>query len=159
METLEVFPTESNKPNETRGLTGKKVKKAKKHGKKEKIESAGFLDVLSEAELKNLEEKIEESVDEVLSTGNVFARSPTRKNFEAYKQAIKKFLKLIEKRLYKMKEGVDVRSGRTRLNMVAEIVDEKLMEIAKRLFENEKSTLGFAAKVEEIKGLLLDLYR
>jgi hypothetical protein len=68
-------------------------------------------------------------------------------------------LRFIEKGLYKVKEDMGMDVDYPKLYMVAEKVDEKIHHLAGLLMENEKNTINFAGKVEEINGLVLDLYR
>jgi hypothetical protein len=76
-----------------------------------------------------------------------------------YKHSIKEFLKKIEKKLYKVKEDIDMDNETPRLHVIAEVVDNKIKEITDSLMNKEKNTLFYASRVEEINGLLLDLYR
>jgi len=155
---VEIFPTDPNVSKEPEKVL--KREKVKRSGKRStKKEATGFFEVLSEKECELLEERLQETLSEILDSGNAFVRSPTERNLKRYKEAIKRFLMLLEKRLYRIKDSYDVRQKRVRLNQIAEVVDERLKEIAERLMENERSTLNFAARVDEINGLLLDLYR
>ena len=94
-----------------------------------------------------------------MSAGNELVRSPTPQNLSKYKEAIKKFLKLIEKKLYKISGRLDTSTGAPRLHIVVEKIDEKLKELAEAIFSSERATINLASKVEEINGLILDLYK
>jgi hypothetical protein len=76
-----------------------------------------------------------------------------------YKNAIKEFLKLIEKKIYKLAGSFDMNSGRARLHLVVEEVNEKLMDLTEKIMKNERPTINLAARIEEINGLILNLYR
>ncbi|HCZ05791.1 MAG: uncharacterized protein PWP37_1693 [Thermotogota bacterium] len=155
---MEIFPTDPNVSKEPEKVL--KKEKSKRTGKKSsQSDATGFFAVLSEKECEVLEKNLQETLDEILDSGNAFVRSPTERNLRRYKESIKKFLMLLEKRLYRIKDSYDIREKKVRLNQVAEIVDQRLKEIAEKLMENERSTLNFAAKIDEINGLLLDLYR
>ena len=134
-------------------------KKTIRKGKKAKrSEEKGFFEILSESELDLLEERLQILVDEIVEAGNELVRSPTPSNLEEYKSKIKDFLKLIEKKLYKISGKMDLKTNMPKLHVVVEEINEKLEELAKALFEAEKGTLNIAAKVGEINGLILDIY-
>lgn len=143
----------------------KKTGKVKSKGKKILTrdsydqEWTGFIDMLGNVQLEKAEEEAKKSLQEVLKAGNRFSRSPTNKNFQAYRDSMRRFLQFIEKGLYSIREDMGANADFPKLYMVADIVDEKMHQIAALLMKNEKNTLLFAGKVEEINGLVLDLYR
>ncbi len=136
-------------------------KKAKKKGfhHKKIVDDVGFFEVLDDVELEALERRLAELVDEIIEAGNDLARSPTRRNLEKYKKKIKEFLKLVEKKLYKLSGRMDLESKKPKLHVVAEEVDKRIAEIAEAVFKAERPTLNIAARVGEINGLILDLLR
>ncbi len=152
--------------------TGNSVDKDKKskEAKRKKIKGSdknkgssqvwnGFMDMLGDIQLEKAEEEAKKYLEFVLSSGNRFSRSPTHRNFQGYRESIKKFLQFIEKGLYKVKEDMGMDVDYPKLYMIAEKVDEKVHQMAGLLMDNEKNTINFAGKVEEINGLVLDLYR
>jgi uncharacterized protein YaaR (DUF327 family) len=149
-----------NQVNEKK-KSGKVKSKNRKVSNREPYEQewTSFVDMLGDIRLEDAEEEAKKSLQEVLRAGNRFSRSPTNKNFQAYRDSMKKFLQYIEKGLYRIREDMGATVDFPKLYMVAEIVDEKMHQIATLLMKNEKNTLLFAGKVEEINGLILDLYR
>jgi uncharacterized protein YaaR (DUF327 family) len=131
----------------------KKVKSS--HGRYSEVENKGFADFLAEEE----EKDITALMDDIVQSGNDFSRSPTEENFEIYKKKVKEFLKLIEKRLYRMNELTSIEERRAKLYFIVEKVDKELEEISKKLFEAERSTLSYASRIGKINGLLMDIYR
>jgi uncharacterized protein YaaR (DUF327 family) len=117
------------------------------------------MDMLGDVKLEQVEEEARRYLEYVLSAGNRFSRSPTHRNFQGYRDSLKKFLQFIEKGLYKIKEDMGMDADYPKLYMVAEKVDDKIHQLASLLMDNEKNTISFAGKVEEINGLVLDLYR
>lgn len=102
---------------------------------------------------------IEELVNEVVEAGNDFVRSPTQDNLKKYKERIKNILKYVEKNLYKIAGKYDFNVSQPRLHIIAEQIDERLMQISSLLMEAEKDTIKLAQKVGEINGLLFDIYK
>ncbi len=145
-------------------LRSGKVEEKKKAGKKGKrryktIEEKSFFEVLDDAEAEELERKIQELVEGIIEAGNELARSPTPKNLSVYKDRIKRFLKLLEKKMYRVSGKMDMETRQPKLHIVVEKVNEKLEELAKALFSSERPTLSIAARVGEINGLILDLLK
>jgi uncharacterized protein YaaR (DUF327 family) len=136
--------------------------KGKKTSKKDFVKSksqSDFFGIFEEAETEAIRKTIEEMVSEVVEAGNDFVRSPTHENLRKYKERIKNVLKYIEKNLYKIAGKYDFSLSQPRLHIVAEQIDERLMQISSLLMEAEKNTIKLAEKVGEINGLIFDLYK
>ncbi len=140
--------------NEPSQSVNKKKKVKGSHGRYSKVEEKGFADFMEEED----EKDINALMDDILEGGNAFSRSPSQENFENYKNKIKIFLKLIEKRLYKINELNSIEGRRAKLYFVVEKVNSELDEISKKIFETERTTIYFASKIGEINGLLMDIY-
>jgi len=136
-----------------------KGKKSKKTSRTGKIERREFFDIMRDVSVEQFEKLLEEAVEEVIESGNELVRSPTPSNLKRYKNAIKEFLKLVEKRLYKLSGSFDMTTGRAKLHVVVEEVNEKLMDLTEKIMKNEWQTINLAARIEEINGLILNLYR
>ncbi|MGM0640563.1 MAG: YaaR family protein [Thermotogota bacterium] len=152
-----INPTGNNKSENSKKT--KKSKRKKTSSTNSKSIEDGFFDILSNTEYKISEKEIKKLMDEILNFGNRFVKSPTQNNLKNYKHSIKEFLKKIEKKLYKVKEDIDMENDSPRLHVIAEVVDNKIKEITDAVMIKEKNTLFYASRVEEINGLLLDLYR
>ncbi len=133
-------------------IKSKKVSKSKLSARAS--QETGFLDVLEEVEEETYNQLLEKAIRSVVDTGNDLIRSPTEENFKRYRESVKQFLKLVEKKLYKIvrERGID-------LHVVASQVNEKLNEIADALLQAESGAIKLSAKVEEIYGLLINIYR
>ncbi len=97
-------------------------------------------------------------IDEIMESGNSFSRSPSEENLNTYKKKIKLFLKIIEKRLYTVTGITSIEGRRAKLYFVVDRVNKEFEELSKRIFNSERSTIYFAARVGEINGLIMDLY-
>lgn len=133
-------------------VKGKKLSKSKLSPRVS--QETGFLDVLEKVEEDTYNQLLEKAIKDVVESGNELVRSPTQENFKKYRESVKEFLKLVEKKLYRIEKAVSVD-----LHVVANRVDEKLNEIASTLLQLESGAIKLAAKVEEIYGLLINIYR
>ncbi|AEH50857.1 YaaR family protein [Pseudothermotoga thermarum] len=139
-----------------RNFEVKRKKISRSTQKKVESNSLKFSEVFEIVEEETLNEILEDLIKRIVDCGNKLVRSPTQENFKRYRESVKEFLKLVEKKLYKMSKDFQ---ASTDLFVVVEEVDEKLQQIAQSLLEAEKGALNLAAKVQEIYGLLMDLYR
>lgn len=145
-------------PLEDGSFKSSEVKKKKQIRSKSpsEVSRSSFFEILEDVEEDKLDELLEQLIKKVISAGNELVRSPTQENFKNYRESIKEFLKVIEKRLYKVGRQI---SKDIDLHVVGQEIDQRLEQIAKDLMEAEKGAIMLAARVQEIYGLLMDLYR
>ncbi|MFN4190020.1 MAG: YaaR family protein [Pseudothermotoga sp.] len=145
-------------PLEDGSFKSSEVKKKKQIRSKSpsEVSRSNFFEILEDVEEDKLDELLEQLIKKVISAGNELVRSPTQENFKNYRESIKEFLKVIEKRLYKVGRQI---SKDIDLHVVGQEIDQRLEQIAKDLMEAEKGAIMLAARVQEIYGLLMDLYR
>ncbi|HBT50552.1 MAG TPA: DUF327 domain-containing protein [Petrotoga sp.] len=156
---MEIDPITGKKTDKE--MKKKKIKKSKDHNisTSEVKEKEGFFDVLVDTNLKISESELKSMIDNILKLGNYFVKSPTQANLRGYRNSIKDFLKRLEKHWYVIKNDLDFKNSTPQLHMVAEVVDGKLMELTDMILKREKNTLLYASKIEQINGLILDLYK
>ncbi|PLV60307.1 YaaR family protein [Thermotoga sp. KOL6] len=143
-------------PLKNQRIKGKKSKRTAGVGDSKKKEFFEVMEDLKEAQFEKL---LEKAVEEVVSAGNELVRSPTPMNLKRYKDAIKEFLRIVEKKIYKLSGSFDINTGRVKLHLVVEEVNERLIELTEKIMSNEWHTINLAARIEEINGLILNLYR
>ncbi|CEP78695.1 MAG: YaaR family protein [Defluviitoga tunisiensis] len=157
---MEINPLDNRKKSEKEVKRKKgKSSNAQKLDSSEKKQVVGFFDVLVDTENQVSEKELKLLIDDILEKGNRFVKSPTLSNLRDYKEAIKSFLKRLEKSWYIIKSEVDFQNSIPKLHIVAEVVDEKMKELTDVLLKKEKSTLIYASTIEQINGLILDLYK
>ncbi len=157
---MEINPLDNRKKSEKEVKRKKgKSSNAQKLDSSEKKQVVGFFDVLVDTENQVSEKELKLLIDDILEKGNRFVKSPTLSNLRDYKEAIKSFLKRLEKSWYIIKSEVDFQNSIPKLHIVAEVVDEKMKELTDVLLKKEKSTLIYASTIEQINSLILDLYK
>lgn len=114
-------------------------------------------------------EKAEEFlIDSVYSAGDLLKNSPVPENFATYKKAVQNFLKFVQSQSYEVEEvkGIPQKvKQKGRLKPVTKqksytlvkVVNEKLDSLASDILYNQKEQLRMAAKIDDIKGLLVDV--
>lgn len=70
---------------------------------------------------------------------------------------IKEYLESILKFMYDTKK--DISFWQTQYFVTVDTVDEKLEELTNMLLSEEKENLNLAATIDEIQGLIVDIYR
>jgi len=80
------------------------------------------------------------------------------KEFEKYRSLIRDFLDEIVSNGYTFsKEDAYASRGRHRYIATVKIVDEKLDELGKEVMREQADSIGIIHKIDDIRGLLLDL--
>lgn len=83
-------------------VKNKKVSKSKLSTRSS--QETGFLDVLEEVEEETYNQLLEKAIRTVVDTGNELIRSPTQENFKRYRESVKQFIQLVEKKLYRIEK-------------------------------------------------------
>jgi len=124
-----------------------------------KSESREFSGLLGEKEENvHLEElnKIFRGIDQ---QGDVLKKSRNMTDLKAYKKEVRRFLKVANKGGLKTKQissmGPD---GSMKVYTVIEKVDEALAELTEAFLNQESGNLDLVGKIEEIRGLLVDVF-
>ncbi|NLM68732.1 MAG: YaaR family protein [Firmicutes bacterium] len=122
------------------------------------------LSVVHSPFLNTLQEKSEPQVDlntaleNIDKLGKQLRDKPTIVNLKNYKAAVRAFLKEAISTAYTVAERRFVdRYGRRRLFLLVAKVDEQLEELTRMVLHQQHAALNLAAKLDEIRGLLLDI--
>lgn len=104
-----------------------------------------------------------EALDELLAKVDELAEklleAPSLDLLEQYKAAVGDFLQRVLARAHRLEERgfMDAR-GRRRVYVLVRCVDERLAELAEGFLRSQEKGLALVAMLDEIRGLLLDLY-
>lgn len=111
---------------------------------------------IEEAELAS---RLNIMMEEIVMQGDKLVKRMDVKDMKHYRALIKDFMNEIVNRSHKFsRENFLDRRGRHRVYGIVRLVDEKLDELAQELVKDEKDHLTILAKVDEIRGLLLDIF-
>ncbi|NLG68664.1 MAG: YaaR family protein [Firmicutes bacterium] len=119
-----------------------------------------FSTALVEADRRRYQEALQLALEQVERAGDALRRSPGESTLFAYRQAVRRFCQLALARTYAVDRQlrVDPRGGR-RLHVVVRKVDEALDQLAREVLQGQRAALAVAARLDDIRGLLLDLVR
>jgi hypothetical protein len=98
-------------------------------------------------------------MEEIVMQGDSIVKRTDIRDMKKYRTLIKEFMNEIVNRSHKFsRENFLDRRGRHRVYGIIRLVDEKLDELAKELVSEEKDTIHILSMVDEIRGLLLDIF-
>lgn len=95
------------------------------------------------------------SVDEA---GRALMEDPTYENLITYKDLVKRFMKETLSRLYRVREKMSRRTFDEKIYVIVEEVDKRLAALTDEVLASQIDPLTLVAKLDEIRGMLVDLY-
>lgn len=114
--------------------------------------------LISNIEEQGLKERLNLMMEEITMQGKKLGKHMDVRDMKHYRTLIKEFMNEIVSRSHEFKrENFLDKKGRHRVYGMIKLVDNKLDELAQELIKDEKDHLTILAKVDEIRGMLLDL--
>jgi uncharacterized protein YaaR (DUF327 family) len=148
------------------------TKRAKDKDKVDNTKRARFSSMLEEAETGEAEEtesagaipsqdhSIKDLLDDVHSLGEKLKNRPFPEEIKQYKRAVRNFLHYIVENGYIIEEQISGTNPLKRKKFtLVQVVDKKLEQLAAGILAGQHDQLEILAKVDEIKGILIDLMR
>lgn len=106
---------------------------------------------------KKNEEELKEMLEDIKKKGNRLAVTKCYSDVFSYKKLIKEYLKSVLSYMYEVKK--DISFWQTQYFMTVDTIDEKLKGLTELLLAEEKDNLKIAAAIDEISGLVVDIYK
>ncbi|WP_058487029.1 YaaR family protein [Defluviitalea phaphyphila] len=127
--------------------------------KKEKVVDKDFsFTLLSKIEEAELQQKLEKMVEDITVQGKKLADHMDVKDLKKYRMMISDFMNEIVSRSHQFsRENFLDKRGRHRVYGIIKKVNNNLDELAQELIKKEKDHLKILSRVDEIRGLLLDI--
>lgn len=105
-----------------------------------------------------LQEKLAGLMKDIEEQGAKIAKHMDIKDMKKYRSSIKEFMNEIVSRSHEFsRENFLDRRGRHRVYGIIRQVDKNLDELAEELIKEEKDHLAILGKIDDIRGLLLDI--
>lgn len=121
------------------------------------IKTESFSSSLNLANKEQSEQRLKQMLEDIDKLGKKLTSTRSVGDARAYKLKIQEYLSFIVKNIYVLRRepgpfnyGVHVR---------IEIINKKLDELTKELIREQQETIDLANKIEEIRGLLVDVYK
>ena len=119
-----------------------------------------FKKCFSEINHKKIQARLDKLLDIVDKKGEKLKESLDQKDLLEYKKRVKDFLRLVQNEFVKAKQSFSWDdSGNVKTYTIIDQVDQNLDEIHNMFFEEQADVLNIINKIDEIRGLLMDIYR
>ncbi|MGL5150445.1 MAG: YaaR family protein [Clostridium sp.] len=116
-----------------------------------------FSQSFSQARDRKSQEQLKKMMDDIQKKGNRLVITKTYADVRVYKKMIKEYLESVLQYMYDTKK--DISFWQTQYFVTIETIDGKLEELTEQLLGQEKENLNIAATIDEIQGLMVDIYR
>lgn len=123
---------------------------------KQNKEKADFSQSFNQANKFKSKEELDSYIKEIKSMGQKIVVTQNYNDVLQYKKAIKGYLKSIADYMYSINKKNSFWEGN--YFTTVRTVNEKLEEITRELIYDQKESIDTAAKIDEINGLLIDIY-
>jgi len=151
---IEIEKTERDKKN----LTVKRKKGKKKISEHVNVLQSRFYDELKLAETEDLHIEFENLVQEITQQGEKFYKNPTLQELKLYKSMIRKFLKYVTDRMFAVEQHTGGR-WKQKIYTISKVIDAKLEALTKLVVSQQANNINLLSALDEIRGLLIDLYK
>ena len=118
--------------------------------------SLNFNDSFNKVSISKSKEEVDKYLNQVKDIGRDLANTRGYSHVIRYKQAIQKYLKSVVDYTYETDKKDSFWSNN--YFKTVRVVDEKLESLTKSVLENEKTNIDIISEIDQINGLLIDLY-
>ena len=114
--------------------------------------------LISNIEEKDLQQKLRTMMEDINEQGEKIARHMDIKDMRRYRELVKGFLNEVVSRSHEFsRENFLDRRGRHRVYGIVKLVDKNLDDLAGELVMDEKDHIAIVSRIDDIRGLLLDV--
>ena len=115
--------------------------------------------LVSHIEEQELQARLSVMLEEITHQGEKIKKRMDIKDIKKYRSMIQDFMNEIVSRshVFSRENSLD-RRGRHRVYGIVKMVNETLDELAKELIKEEKDSILILGSIDEIRGMLLDLF-
>lgn len=106
---------------------------------------------------KKSEEQLNKMIKDIKKRGTRLITTKTYVDVIMYKKMITEYLESILEFMYDTKR--DISFWHTQYFITVDTIDSKLEEITKSLLSDEMDNINLASQIDEIQGLIVDIYR
>lgn len=116
-----------------------------------------FSQSFNQARDRKSEQELKKMADDIKKRGNRLVLTKTYADVRMYKKLIKEYLESVLEFMYSTKK--DISFWQTQYFITVDTIDAKLEELTTQLLGEEKENLDIASTIDEIQGLIVDIYR
>ncbi|MDM8313388.1 hypothetical protein SAMN04487885_11243 [Clostridium cadaveris] len=116
-----------------------------------------FSDNLMKSYQSATKEELENYIKEIKKKGSRLAATKSYVDVKNYKETIKKYLKTVVEYTYSLNKNLGF--WENQYYSTVDTINEKLEELTKEILKEEKETLKISSAIDNIQGLLVDIYK
>ena len=125
---------------------------------RQRTEEPDFLFTLNRLDDEGLAGRLSGLMERITADGNRLAEHMDIKDMRRYRGLVSDFMREVVTHSHEFtRENFLDRRGRHRVYGIVRLVDKKLDELAQELINTERDHINILDRVDEIKGLLLDM--
>lgn len=141
---MKINRVQSKTPGETKSLS-------------KSTQETSFSMSLDLANKEHTEQNLKKMLSDIDRLGKRLIATRSLEDAREYKRKVQEYISYVVKNAYILKKETGPYSYG--IHIKVEIINKKVDELTKELLEQQKSTIELADKIEEIKGLLVDVYK
>lgn len=118
-----------------------------------------FSDTLRETENDRRRQACDELLRQIDSVSESLRKAPTPSDIKKYRRLVASFIREAMNQTYELSEETHWdRSGHRKSYLLVRKINQALEELTDEVMRREKKQIDLVAKLDEIRGMLLDLY-
>ena len=115
--------------------------------------------LLSSLEENELQSHLSLMMEDIIQQGNKLSRRMDVKDLQEYRRMVKEFINEIAAHTHEFsRENFLDRKGRHRVYGIVKKINETLDALAEELLAEERDNISILSKIDEIRGLILDIF-
>lgn len=115
--------------------------------------------LLSSLEEKELQAQLSLMMEDIIQQGKRLGKRMDVRDMKQYRKLIQEFMQEITTHSHKFsRENFLDRKGRHRVYGIIKQINQTLDELAEELLREEKDHIAILSKIDEIRGLILDIF-
>ena len=120
-------------------------------------QKTSFLEELQQVHGKQIKAKLDKLLDLIDQQGEKLGQQRTFKELIKYKKMVKQFIEEAIEKMYHVQEDYSPTQGK--IHTIVKSVDSSLEELTKMIVNNHSAQLDILDQLDEVRGLLIDMYR
>ncbi|NLW46687.1 MAG: YaaR family protein [Firmicutes bacterium] len=118
-----------------------------------------FIETLKENDLDRRRQACDEILRQIDTLSAELKKAPTPSGVKKYRRLVASFIREAMDQTYELNEETHWdRSGNRKSYITVRNINKALEELTSEVMEREKKQINLVAKLDEIRGMLLDLY-
>jgi len=118
---------------------------------------SSFSDTMNMAKRSKSIEELKQYRDEIKKKGERLILTQTYADVKSYKNSIKEYLKSVVDHMYSLDKNMGF--WETQYFTTVDVINSKLEELTNIILNEQKEVINVASTIDEIQGLLIDIYK